>query len=132
MQLNYKDSLLDLYKYDKFLISAHGSIKINRQLFFRVPENTYIIYLTDQHNVSENYYKEIDKNFVDNSKLSYYIEKILLTPKGENIDDQYIKNKVIYTPGSCIINTTVSFYTNPDTVMVGIFKLPDEKSNFKI
>jgi hypothetical protein len=142
MPLSYEDSIDDLKKHDKYFISGHGHISPNNfpsfwetwrkwisssnKIFYRVPENVFIVNLINTQHTLE-YFNELESNFINNyitaaDNNENYIERILLTPN-EEINEQFFKNKVVYTPGSCIIDTTLNFNAE---FITGIFKFPNE------
>jgi len=142
MPLDYEDSLEDLQKYDKYFISAHGKItpnnfpsfweswlkwrSLNNKLFLKVPKNVYIVNLINIQETEE-LYNDLEREFIENCQNDNYIEDLLLTPN-EEIDDQFMKNKIVYAPGSCVIDTTLNFST---TFVMGIFKIPDELAKYE-
>jgi hypothetical protein len=142
MPLDYEESLEDLQKYDKYFISAHGKItpnnfpsfwetwlkwrSSNNKLFLKVPKNVYIVNLINIQETEE-LYNDLESEFIKNCQNDNYIEKILLTPN-EEIEDQFMKNKIVYAPGSCVIDTTLNFET---TFVMGIFKIPDELDKYE-
>lgn len=81
--------------------------------------------INTQHTLE--YFNELESNFINNyitaaDNNENYIERILLTPN-EEINEQFFKNKVVYTPGSCVIDTTLNFNAE---FITGIFKFPNE------
>ena len=145
MSLSYEKSIDDLKKHDKYFISGHGHISPNNfpsfwetwrkwisssnKIFYRVPENVFIVNLINTQHTLE-YFNELEVNFINNyinnyndaSSINNYIERILLTPN-EEINEQFFKNKIVYTPGSCVIDTTLNFNAE---FITGIFKFPNE------
>ena len=146
MPLSYEKSVEDLNQYDKYFISGHGYISPNNfpsfwetwrkwisssnKIFYRVPENVFIVNLINTQHTFE-YFNELENNFINNyitaaNNNQKYIEKILLTPN-EEINEQFFKNKVVYTPGSCVIDTTLNFKAD---FITGIFKFPNDLYNY--
>ena len=142
MPLDYEESLEDLEKYDKYFISAHGKItpnnfpslwetwlkwrSFNNKLFLKVPKNVYIVNLINIQETEE-LYSDLEREFMLNCYNDNYIEELLLTPN-EEMNDQFMKNKIVYAPGSCVIDTTLNFST---TFVMGIFKIPDELAKYE-
>lgn len=143
MPLSYEDSIDDLKQYDKYFISGHGHISPNNfpsfwetwlkwrspnnKLFLKVPKNVYIVNLINIQDTEE-LYNNLEREFIENySTYNNYIEEILLTPNDE-INEQFMKNKVVYAPGSCVIDTTLSFSS---TFVMGIFKFPNEIAKYE-
>ena len=91
------------------------SVKLSKKcqenkIFFKVPEDVYIVNLINLQDIIE-YFNTLESEFIENYSNNLnnnYIEEILLT-ENQDIQDQFMKNKVIYTPGSCVIDTTLNF-----------------------
>ena len=147
MPLSYEDSIEDLQQHNKYFISGHGHISPNNfpsfwetwrkwisssnKIFYRVPENVFIVNLINTQHTLE-YFNELESNFIKNyitaaDNNENYIERILLTPN-EEINEQFFKNKVVYTPGSCVIDTTLNFNAE---FITGIFKFPNELYRYR-